>query len=225
MPRVRSPRLALTMRTRSRPLPGGRAWGPREGPRCAGSSPVLCTCRTRTRTRRVFVERGFRCSCCKALPRCLHWYLLCRNNALPGSTLLLPWGVARTKNSRDLSFQDSQNFLLSWKHFPHVSFRSLNVCVGGQVCACLKKNPVFAFLRDPFNAVHWPMLFSQLRLSVKDWMTFVKHDKIQAHQFDAFHRRVLPSTCVLVLLRGFRFAVDSRSLNSSLTDFIPWLNF
>lgn len=176
MPRVRSPRLALTMRTRSRPLPGARAWGPREDPRCAGGSPVPCTCGTRTRTGRVFVERGFRRSCCEALPRCLHWYLLCRSNALPGSKLLLPWGVARTKHSRDLSFQDGQNFSLSWKHFPHVSFRSLNVCVGGEVCACLKKNPVFAFLSDQFNAVHWPMPFSQLHLSVKDWRTFVKQN-------------------------------------------------
>lgn len=105
----------------------------------------------------------------------------------------------------------------------HMCLLGLCVCRGGSLCLPKKEPRVCLSERSVqcstlANAV-LPATFIHERL--KD----VCQTKIQAHQVDAFHRRVLPSTCVLFLLRVFRFAVDSRSLNSSLTDFIPWLNF
>lgn len=102
--------------------------------------------------------------------------------------------------------------------FLNVSFRSLNILAGsvGGVCAHLKRNPVLPFrgacsVQELLRAV-LPAAF------IHEKLTFVKSNRIQVHRSLMLLTVVCLSTCVRFLLGVFRFAVDIRSLRSSLTD-------
>lgn len=159
-------------------------------------------------------------SCCKALNACAGVYIHCHDTALLGRNLLFFMsGNYNYKNSSDLlQFPKWPELFAFILYFQCVLY--VFECFLRSLCL-FKKEPSVAFLRDLFHAIHCWVLFSQLDLSMKDQVTFVIfNNSWYASISDAFYSCVLSPMYVLFLFRVFRFAVDIRSPNSTLTDLI-----
>lgn len=144
------------------------------------------------------------------------------------SALYFSWrGKAKTGNSRDFSFRSGHNaFYENRIHlvFPSISFMSLFWGRENKPLPNTKRNLLWPFW---VISAHGSTLFNVVlpASSMKDWGPLLYLTKSRCINFWCFFIVVYIYLCVLLLPKVFRFAVDIRSLNSSLTDFVPWLNF
>lgn len=131
------------------------------------------------------------------------------------------WEVAITKSSSDLLWFPKWPELFAFMKTGFILyFQMCLLClwIFWKKSLCLsKKEPSVAFLRELFNAIHCSVLFSQLGLSVKDWVAFVIFNKIQVHQF------LMLFTVVYYLLWVFYFCSEYSGLPWTSEVWIPVL--